>query len=61
MNGWSGCLRIRQGHGAGAPVISEGVLPLPFLGHDAEPLLRDLGCCQLPVVLEDDRRRVASL
>ena len=43
------------------PIPREGVLPLPFLGHDGEPLLRLLFCRQFPVVLEDDRWRVASL
>jgi hypothetical protein len=42
-------------------VIAKGVFPLSHLGHDAEPLLRLLFCRQLPVVLEDDRWRVASL
>mgnify|MGYP001053928870 CR=1 FL=1 len=42
-------------------VITKSVFPLPLLGHDAEPLLCLLFGRQLPIVLEDDRRRVASL
>ena len=42
-------------------IVAEGVFPLAFLGQDAEPLLRDLGCGQLAVVLEDDGCRVSCL
>ena len=42
-------------------VITKSVFPLSHLEHDGEPLLCPLFSRQLPTVLEDDRRRVASL
>jgi len=50
-----------QGHQPLLSVIAKGVFPLSLLGQNAEPLLRLLLSRQLPVVLEDDRGRVARL
>ncbi|MDH4443833.1 MAG: hypothetical protein QE267_01745 [Akkermansiaceae bacterium] len=48
-------------HASLPAVVAEGVFPLTLLGLDSEPLLRHLGCGQLPVVLEDDGGRVDCL
>ena len=40
-------------------VIAKSVFPLSHLGHDGEPFHSPLFSRQLPIVLEDDRRRVA--
>ena len=41
--------------------VAESVFPLTFFRQNAEPFLRHLGCGQLAVVFEDDRRRVSCL
>ncbi len=41
-------------------VIAKSVFLLSHLGHDGEPVLRLLFGRQLPIVLEDDRQRVAQ-
>jgi hypothetical protein len=48
-----------EDHLAILSVEGEAVVPLPFLRHDREPLLRLLLGGELAVVLEDDRGRVA--
>ena len=50
-----------QDHPPLLAVIAKGVFPLSLLWHDAEPLLRLLFGRQLPIVLEDDRWRVATV
>jgi len=39
--------------------MAKGVFPLSLLGHDGKPFHRLLYGRQFPIVLEDDRWRVA--